>query len=107
MRLLIDRGPLGQAKPTPMHPEKIEASIDAVFRHLAEPSSSGFCWAAQIRSPNALRRHWHELGIAFKRIQRGAARPVDHTRGRNASLDDLYAQAAASNNHHHAIGAPL
>lgn len=62
MRLLLERGPLGadQAVATPA--EKIAGCIRVVFTELADPQgSSGFCWASNVQSPAALRRHWWKL----------------------------------------------
>ena len=67
MRLLIDRGWLRDEHAQPVPPAKVRASIDAVFDRLADPGRDGFCWAAQIRSPGALRDHWCQLAEAFRR----------------------------------------
>jgi hypothetical protein len=65
-RLLLERGPLKRAEPEPLTVEKVEATIAAVFTDLAEPDTKGFCWAAQIRSPHALRDHWDQLATAWR-----------------------------------------
>lgn len=70
MRLLVDRGPLGVDDPRPVPPAKVRSSIDVVFDDLAEPTGrGGFCWAAQIRSPGALRDHWSQLSEAWHRAR--------------------------------------
>jgi hypothetical protein len=69
MRLLLDRGPKDQAFPTELSPRKVESTIHFIFDRLADPAASGFCWADQIRSPGALRRHWHAMATAAQRIK--------------------------------------
>lgn len=74
MDLLLRRGPTDVEPAAPVSPEKLRASIDAVFARLATRDGSGFCWADQVRSPAALRRHWTQLRQA-ERAQRAAAGP--------------------------------
>lgn len=69
MRLLLERGPLRRAKPEPLPPERVRAAIDFVFTRLAERGRDGFCWADQIRSPQALREHWDQLLDAGRRLR--------------------------------------
>jgi hypothetical protein len=73
MRLLVDRGPTGQSKPTPTPPERVANAITYVFDHLADTNGTGFCWADQIRSPGALRRHLPSVRLAAKRIREGSS----------------------------------
>jgi len=68
MRLLLERGPLGRAKPERISVERVEHCIEFVFSKLAEPGRDGFCWAAQVRSPQALRQHWDQMLDAGRRI---------------------------------------
>ncbi len=68
MRLLRERGPLGRARPEALSAERIEHCIEFVFSRLAEPGRDGFCWAAQIRSPLALRQHWDQMLDAGRRL---------------------------------------
>ena len=76
MRLLLERGPLRDEHAEAMTPARARASIDAVFDQLAEPTGrDGFCWAAQIRSPHALRDHWVQLATAFHRLGAAATTP--------------------------------
>lgn len=64
MRLLLERGPLHQQDPAPTSPELVRQCLQVVFTELAEPEGrGGFCWAAQIRSPHALRDHWHQMRV--------------------------------------------
>ena len=71
MRLLLERGPGGRAKPEPIPAERVERAITVIFEGLAEPEgATGFCWAAQVRSPGALRRHWDAILEAAKRKMR-------------------------------------
>lgn len=82
MRLLLERGPLHQDTPETVAPVRVEHTIAYVFEHMAEPEGrSGFCWAAQIRSPQALRDHWHQMSDAAARARaarRGpSARAID------------------------------
>jgi hypothetical protein len=81
MRLLLERGPLGaeQARAVPAH--RVEACIAVVFRELADPQpGSGFCWAKNVQSPSALRRHWWQLYAAARDLrhqsQMGRLAPV-------------------------------
>jgi hypothetical protein len=67
MRLLLDRGPLGRAKPERIPHGRVEAAILYVFTHLAEPNAQNFCWAANVQSPVGLRKHWDKLLDAGKR----------------------------------------
>jgi hypothetical protein len=77
MRLLLERGPLHQDTPEAVSAEKVGATIDYVFAHLAEPQGrGGFCWAAQVRSPAALRDHWHQMADAARRLRAGQRGPT-------------------------------
>jgi len=67
MALLLHRGPLGRAVPEPMPDWRVEAAIRYVFDNMAEPENGTFCWAAQVQSPGALRRHWDKIADAAKR----------------------------------------
>lgn len=70
MSLLIQRGPLGRAKPEILGPERVRRCIDYVFEALASPQGrSGFCWAAQIRSPGALRQHYDQIREAKRQSE--------------------------------------
>jgi len=80
MRLLRQRGPTTWAKPAALKPEVVAEMIETVFDGLATRSNSGFCWADQVRSPGALRRHWDKLAQAAstrspntERLARGMA----------------------------------
>jgi hypothetical protein len=70
MRLLIERGPLGQSTPTPLEPERIGRAIQFLFERMADSNGRGFCWADQVRSPHALREHWHQISTAAKKLDR-------------------------------------
>ena len=61
MRLLIERGPTEWAKPERIPPEKVARLVEYVFRH--DDRNGTFCWADQVRSPDALRRHWEKLRV--------------------------------------------
>jgi hypothetical protein len=77
MRLLLERGPLHQDTPEPVGAEKVGATIDYVFERLAEPQGrGGFCWAAQVRSPAALRDHWYQMADAARRLRAGQRGPT-------------------------------
>lgn len=77
MRLLLERGPLHQDTPEAVSAEKVGTTIDYVFAHLAEPQGrGGFCWAAQVRSPGALRDHWHQMADAARRLRAGQRGPT-------------------------------
>lgn len=64
--LLLRRGPTDVDPPAPISPEKLRVSIDALFGPLAARDSSGFCWADQVQSPGALRKHWTRIGQAAR-----------------------------------------
>lgn len=80
MRLLVERGPLGveKARGVPVH--RVADCIRVVFTELADPGASGFCWAAQVQSPSALRRHWwklYEAAVALRRrVSAGKMAPL-------------------------------
>ena len=78
MRLLVERGPLHVERAAALPPERIEAAIRFTFTHLAvRTGSRGFCWAAQIRSPGALRDHWHQLLEAGRHVREQSVDPLD------------------------------
>lgn len=68
MRLLVERGPSGQAKPTPLSVERVHNAITFVFERLTDAGGNGFCWADQVQSPRALRRHFAQIRLAHKRL---------------------------------------
>ena len=59
MDLLLRRGSPEWGDPEPVPPEKVNMMIEYVYTYGAEPGN--FRWADQIRSPQALRRHWDKL----------------------------------------------
>lgn len=66
MDLLLRRGPLG-VDPHPVTVQRVRTRIAWVFDGPgAERSSSGFCWADPVRSPDALRRHWERITDAHE-----------------------------------------
>lgn len=69
MRLLIERGELGVEGARGRSPEVIARAISFVFTELAERGADGFCWADQVRSPGALRRHWPRLVEARHKLE--------------------------------------
>lgn len=70
MSLLIRRGPKG-AQPAPIDPERVARAIAVLFSELAEPQGSGgFCWADQVQSPAALRKHWGRIANAARAQRR-------------------------------------
>lgn len=69
MRLLMERGPLRIEDAAPVPADRIHKAIDFVFDNLSDPQGkSGFCWADQIRSPQALRDHWVQLLEAARKL---------------------------------------
>jgi DNA-binding MarR family transcriptional regulator len=86
MRLLLDRGPLGQTTPEPKTREAIASTIDIVFRDLTEPQGdNGFCWADQVRSPGALRKHWLKMAQAYRRQHQSSGTRTERAMRRMAS----------------------
>jgi hypothetical protein len=90
MRLLIERGPVGVDGAHGIGPDVIARAIAFVFEHLADPGRDKFCWADQVQSPNALRRHWPKLVDAKRKIEQGTgvskgARTIDRVAERLAS----------------------
>ena len=77
MDLLIRRGPLGLAEPEQLGAGKVQGAIAFVFSELASPQGgNGFCWADQVRSPGALRRHYSRIrDESRKRAHSGSQRP--------------------------------
>lgn len=70
MRLLLTRGPKELAKPEPVSTERVERGIAYTFRALSTPGPDGFCWANQVRSPAALRKHWTKIRDAARNAAR-------------------------------------
>ncbi len=69
MRLLIERGPLDLDPLEPKSPEKIRATLAAIFDEMAEPTgSNGFCWAATVTSPAKLREFWPKMVDDYRRM---------------------------------------
>lgn len=71
MRLLLERGPLGAKQAVAVSAARVADCIRVTFTELADPQgSSGFCWASNVQSPSALRRHWwklYEAAVAGRR----------------------------------------
>lgn len=60
--LLLRRGAPEWADPAPIPVAEVEAMIDLVFTAgTVRSGDRGFCWADQVRSGEALRRHWSKL----------------------------------------------
>lgn len=72
MRLLLKRGPLGEVSDG-LSDDQVRRAITSVFTELNRPGSDGFCWADQVRSPGALRKHYPKLRQAVKRVRTGRA----------------------------------
>lgn len=70
MDRLMRLGPGGVAGRS-LTADEVATMIDAVFSRLAVPSPTGFCWADQVRSPAALRRHWDQCRLVLKRAAGG------------------------------------
>jgi hypothetical protein len=84
MRLLLERGPLGADQAVAIEPKRVAACIAVVFTELADPQSgSGFCWAKNVQSPSALRRHWWKIYEAARdqrqRSQLGRLGPLSRS----------------------------
>lgn len=88
MRLLVERGPLGVDKPESMTVENVRRAIEYTFDELAEPGADGFCWARQVQSPHALRKHLPKLREAARRASVGRV-------GRGAQAVDRVAHRLA------------
>lgn len=72
MRLLLERGPLGQDEPERLTPDHVERAMRYTFDRLAVRGGDGFCWADQVQSPGALRRHYHRIRLARRAQQQTA-----------------------------------
>jgi hypothetical protein len=59
--LLLRRGPAEWADPEPIPVDVVIAVIDWTFGPGAVRDSRGFAWADQVRSGEALRRHWSKI----------------------------------------------
>lgn len=111
MRLLIERGPLHQEAPEPMPPERVAGTIAYIFDSMSDPQGrAGFCWAAQVRSPGALRDHWHQMAAAAERdrkARRGvSASAIDRVMAREPSAEGtLFTPPASSWGARAALGA--
>lgn len=97
MRLLVERGPKGVSDPEKLDVERVAKTIVTVFAELAEPDANGFCWADQVQSPGALRRHWLKMRETHRRQQgqrtSKSARAIDRAAGRltnGQSRDPLF-----------------
>lgn len=94
MRLLLERGPLHQEGAHPLDAAKVRASIEFLFTELATPEGrGGFCWADQVRSPQALRDHWLQLRDAARRK---SAQATGATRGPSKTEAALAANPEAA-----------
>lgn len=75
MGLLLRRGPKGSA-PCEIEPARVARCIGVLFSELNEPQGeTGFCWADQVQSPTALRKHWTRIANAA-RAQRNSGSPA-------------------------------
>ena len=87
MRLLVERGPANWARPQAISMVTVERRINGIFDYLAESTvagtGKGFCWAAQIRSPGSLRKHWDQISLAAKAVQ-----PPSEYRGTVSTPED-------------------
>lgn len=82
--LLLRRGHPDWADPAPVPPREVIEMIELVFSAGAVKSgSSNFCWADQVRSGEALRRHWVKL-LAWKERP---SRPIGNT----DAVDEVFA----------------
>lgn len=81
MDLLLRRGPKEWEEVKPLKADEVASVIRGIFTKLNVESSSGFCWANQIRSPGNLRRHWDELTLELRDKPR--AKPVT---GQNTNI---------------------
>jgi len=72
MDLLVRRGPTDWAEPAEIKAGVVAKVIRGIFDRLATTSSSGFCWADQIRSPGSLRAKWDTLVVALRRAEEPA-----------------------------------
>lgn len=78
MERLVRLGPLHGADLRPMTVARVHRALAVTFEQLADPGGDGFCWADQIRSPYALRDHWHQIRLALERRNQVAPpRPSD------------------------------
>lgn len=83
MRLLLERGPTDWACPQSIMASAVERRINGIFDHLTVHGTSKFCWAAVIRSPSSLRKHWDQIGVAAKAFQ-----PPSEFRGTVSTPED-------------------
>jgi len=74
MDLLLRRGPAEWAKPEGLDPERVTRLIDFVFDN-AGPSPDGFSWAAQVRAPSGLRKHYERLRQWANQTVKNGGRP--------------------------------
>lgn len=87
--LLLRRGPAEWADPEPIDPGEVRAVIDWLFGPGAV-RVRGFSWADQVRSGEALRRHWLKV---LQAREVGAHAPVP-SGGRRPSSAEMVAEAA-------------
>ena len=84
MDLLLRLGPVDWEKPAVVTPEEVHFVIHYIFTKLTVPGPGGFCWADQVRSPDALRRHWTKLVLAIReRSIEAKQRPFRRRQSRN------------------------
>jgi hypothetical protein len=68
---LLNSGPLDIDGFVPT-PGQVHAMIEAIFEQLTEREGSRrFCWADQVNSPGALRRHWAKIELELAQRQPG------------------------------------
>lgn len=85
--LLLRRGPTDWEQPEPIAADEVLDVIGFTFTVLAE-TRGGFCWADQVRSGAALRRHWTRLVAERTKRQRTGGAAVD-------AVFDAYERAGA------------
>lgn len=69
--------------------ETISKGIDFIFTQLATPSNKGFCWAKQVQSPGALRRHWAQIRSEANNMKK--SRPRNQLQYREGVTETDYA----------------
>jgi len=88
MGTLLNSGPadVEDWAPTPL---EVEQLINMIFNQLADRDRRGFCWADQVQSADALRRHWSKCALELRHRATVTDGTTDESLARMRALDAM------------------